>query len=556
MRKILGALAFVAAGCSAVRVVDPLPESAEVGPFDGRVKPATRKIEGSALNFRYGVWIEKGPKILSRDGKPLLDARVTFQGEENAQGLEIAPDGCVILNRYMTNSGTPGYSRYPGAGGKLNVSCPGYHPRTVGIFFDNPPVQILDEIRLDPILGQAPCRTFNKIAVITGSANPVICGFDLVEGDWLPPFGWGKVEDLRVTVSANPNEKNTFTISSNGVKPYNRGGYDSSGPTAKIEFVRDGDGFGKDAVGCADCTNRVVFLLRHGDGLCRVFRTRGYYGRVDGVDISQDRNSYYSEEYDGKSRRNVRHEGPEVCTVTLRGCVNPEIGLTTFEPESVAPVPRPPTVRPVPKDGNRMAFGLSADERAAVCFGWAKEGARIPEIFEKGVYTANPAVDLPRVETLYLDMTPNYGRTSPVVTGLKELRTIVRLDDDMSRELGSRAFADNPKLDAFFFGRYGSDMIVAADTFAGASTNLTAVYSDGGMNVVRPWETMSVTNVFTRMVRYWRYDGGAIGPSIDARHGTVELPLVRVEEDFLEIEFSDGRIRRYRKDGSFENVFR
>lgn len=207
-----------------------------------------------------------------------------------------------------------------------------------------------------------------------------------------------------------------------------------------------------------------------------------------------------------------------------------------------------------------MAFGVSENGRAAVFFGWTKSGAVVPEIFQKGVYTADPAKDLPGLETLYFDPCNSFSDVPPMVNGLKDLRTVVFSNGCNVRNVGTRAFADNPRLNAVIFDGYRSDVEVAADTFAGSAGDLTAVFAENSYNCNRPWDSVAVSNIFSRMVKVYtvsRSDNRTIAsPEVDLVVGEVELPVVLFEDGHLDKEYSDGRILRYRKDGFTEKIFK
>ena len=502
----------------------------------------------------YGVWIGKGPKILASDGSPLTDARVVLGNDPMAKGLPVDESGRVILNRYVPDAHFRGYWRNAGESGSLTVSCPGYHSvvnRSL-LDFDG----VVKEIRLKPILAQPPCRSFSSEAMLHCRNDNGTCSFDLVEGDWLPPYGWGKVEDLRVTVSTNLSSAiASYSISLNGVK---RVTSRENQQVVRLEFVSDGDGFGKDEEGFSDCTNRVVFCREYDRDVRGVFKVRGHYGSIDSSEIRKERRYYYVDEGDGRS---VRRDGPEAYLVKFNGRVNTVEGLKGLESAAAEVSPRPPVPHPAPKDVNSMAFGLSENGRAAVYFGWTKDGAVVPEIFRKGVYTTEPAKNLLDVETLYFDPCASYPDISPIVNGLKNLRTVVLIgNSSRDRSIGGRAFADNPKLNAVIFDGYRLETTVAADTFSGSAPDLTAVYSENSYNGERPWDSVAVSNVFSRMVKVYtvsRSDSRMLTPpEVDLAAGDVELPVVKLEDGYLDKEYSDGRILRYRKDGFTEKPFK
>lgn len=547
MRDCLFAgLVLALAGCASGPVPDKLS-----GGSDGE-DSLTGEARPSEL-MKYGVWIGKGPKILASDGTLLTNARVVFGNDPTAEGLPIDADGRVVIHRYASNVYSRGSHRHQAAYGNVTVSCPGYHSAVnVSLFEHN---RVVKEIRLKPLLGQTPCRTFSSEATIFCEKGDSSCGFDLVQGDWLPPYGWGRVEDLRVTVSTNlSSEVGAYSVSFDGIRRIvNR----DDRQVVRFELVREGDGFGKDGENFSDCTNRVAYCKQYERDFRGVFKVRGYYGSIDSTEIRKERSNYYVE--NGK-RQYIRREGPEVYQVRFVGRINPVAALKGFETSTAAVSPRPPVPHPAPADFDRMVFGVSENGRAAVFFGWTKNGVRVPEIFRKGVYTTEPAKALPEVETLYLDQYTRSTEMSPIINGMKSLRTIVWIGDYDSLKVGERAFADNPKLNAVIFDGSGQDAVIAGDAFVGTATNLTALYTKSSYDSHHPWDTIVVSNVFSRMTRIYtssRSDDNMLAPpEVDLSLGEVELPVITLDEDHLDKEYSDGRILRYRKDGFAEKVFK
>lgn len=548
MNKLLFPVVLLAiVGCATSSVPTETWDASRKEVVDSQSKGS--RLFAQVVMSPYGVWIGKGPKILASDGRPLRNAKVVFGNDPSAEGLPIDEDGSVIVNRYVSRSAR----RYGDVAGNVTVSCPGYHSELNRFLVDGQgPVQ---EIRLRPILVQPPCRSFSSEATLASGKGNGRCSFDLVEGDWLPPYGWGKVEDLRVTVSTNLSSAlASYSISFSSVK---RVMTRDNQQVVRFEFVRDGDGFGKDEEGFSDCTNRVVYCKQYDRDVRGVFKVRGHYGSLDSSEIRKESRSYYVEEGAGKS---VRRDGPEVCRIKLNGRVNTVAELKGLESATVSVSPQPPVSHPAPKDVNSMAFGVAENGRAAVFFGWTKDGVVVPEIFRKGVYSTDPATDLPDLETLYLDTCFSFSGMSPMVNGLKNLRTVVLTEGSHVRNLGGRALADNPKLDAVLFDSYRSDVEVAADTFAGSAEGLTAVFAESSFNCNRPWDSVTVSNVFSRMVKVYSASGSdermLAPPEVDLARGEIELPVVTLEDGCLNKEYSDGRILRYRKDGFTEKVFK
>lgn len=508
---------------------------------------------GRGVSRAYGVWVGKGPKILAEDGSPLTKARVMFSNDLTSEGLSVDETGRVTVNRYIPDRHSRSYTRNAADGDTLTITCPGYHPAVnVPLLGGDGAVK---EIRLKPLLGQPPCRSFSSVATVLRGKGDRCCGFDLVEGDWLPPYGWGKVEDIRVTLSTNMMSGSAaYSVSYKGVKRVESRG---DGPVMRVEFVRDGDGFGKDTEGYLDCTTRVALCRQYDHGLCGVFKVRGCYGSIDSSALRSERLYYYAEDEGGSGRRDVA----DVYKVVFSGRVNAVAGLKALEAASGPVAPRPPVSHPAPNGADCLAFGVSENGRAAVCFGWTKAGAVVPEIFRRGVYTTDPAKDIPGLETLYVDTNFRVSNARPIVNGMKKLRTVVWSSDYSANTIGERFCADNPKLDAVIIDGYRPEVMVAADAFAGASTNLTAVYASYDGYSTRPWDCVAVSNVFSRMVRI--YSASDLGggkmlapPEVDLARGEIELPVITLEDGYLDKEYSDGRVLRYRNDGFIEKLYR
>lgn len=122
------------------------------------------------------------------------------------------------------------------------------------------------DIRLKPVLDQPCCNYFRSLVPFCNVDENTICSFDVVDGDWLPPYGWGRVEDLRCTFSTN-------FVSSDG--------YSSPRIKMKFEFVREGDGF---AVDNGDDYSKRSFVICAGTGYGpQLLKARNHFGRIDWV---------------------------------------------------------------------------------------------------------------------------------------------------------------------------------------------------------------------------------------------------------------------------------
>lgn len=521
------AFAAVAAGCS---TVEPTPSV---------VAP------GSAMNRSYGVWVGKGPRILSADGKPLTEATVCLVGEETMTPLPIDAEGHLILNRYL--AGSPYGSWRDGFSSSVTVMCPGYHSRrNVALLA---PRGIVSEIRLEPIVDQPAMRKFQATATLPATEMGRPIGFDLVKGDWLPPHGWGTTEDLQVVAVTNRSPKTRpFSFADKKVAG---NGFHSDNLSCEFSFVREGDGLAENDSDFERCTN-TAFIVSGTDYSRRLFRSRDYLGRIDEISVNKVQETYYEQSEDASVRRTP---GPERLVLTLGGYVNPEPGLRTLEPASAVGTLRPPVFHTVPEGDGMLAFGVSPGGRAAVLFGRTDQGAKVPEIFEKGVYTSDPVSDLPHLETLFVERRVAGER----LAGFPELRTLV-LRGYGHQRFEEKSFADNPRLEAVVLDDMTSGFECAGNAFEGSSTNLTAVFLGRCESGGRPWETLSVTNLFAKMVKVYRPDpalkGVEVAPKLDFAKGTVDIPVVRLREDALELEYADGRLLRFGKDGKTERLFK
>lgn len=540
-------LAIAAVGCSSTSV----PVNVQVSE-----EPETEvKIKSeSAMNTIYGIWIGKGPRILSESGRPLPESKAWIYCGGVPEMLEVDEDGYIIFNRYITAAEC--YSHHSGVFRFLDVACPGYHSKCHISFYDDNGV--IAEVRMRPIVDQEPYQEFSASIVVSAGKADQSLGFDLLEGDWLPPFGWGKTEDIRVELQPGGSSAKMFNVSSRGIGKSRN--VNDSAPFFTFTFVRAGDGYDRFG-GCYDCcTNTLRSVGRYDNSHC-AFRARGHFGSVDEFVVDK-RREYYSEIVDGKP---VQKEGPEAFHIYIAGKVNRVAGLKTLEPPRSIGTPRSPVFHPAPAGGGRMAFGVSDDGRTAVYFGWTDDSARVPEVFNRGVYTDDPARDLPQVETIYLDV---YGRSrrSPVIRGLPKFKTLVMLPFcgalfDGRNRIEEKAFADNSNLDTVVFAVSNGDSTdVAENSFSGCATNLTAVFVEASYSGIRPWEEVAVTNVFTKMVKvgipHTRSNSERTVPRVDIKRGTVELPGIVYTEEFLDMEYSGGRILRHRKDGSTEKLFK
>ena len=496
------------------------------------------------------VWVGKGPRIVSDSGEVLASATV-FRKSENAptllDAIPVDEDGRLVLNRYVDCSL------------RFDVFCRGHYTRTAAL--ELPGKDGFADIVLRRRGKRHPMRCFKADKVFPSNVCGDVCKVDLVEGDFMPPYGYGRVADAVVRVCMDTNT--TFGVRHKAI----------------LEMLDERSGFGpyadyeKDAleipreVDDSACTNRFAEFrpMAMHNGL--PFRVRGHYGYLTRLELSH-RPSYL----DSGTRRFKAQEGQKTVelapvndqaddlapvrpngkmslfrfySVRIEGRVNTEAGERGLE---CAPVrTRTPERHPAPEKDGGFAFGVSEDGRSAVWLGKASKDWGVPGIFPRAVYTSSPAEDLRDVETLYLPSVERIPKRA--FAGMPRLRTVhCRY---RSQWIESEAFAECPFLNAIML--FGGDTI-AGDAFSGCAPDMTGVFFKTDSSDKVAWRWLDCTDVWMRQVDIpmWGNEFKLIGMKVDLDRGKVEMPVIRFNGDGIVQEFEDGRVYEMTSDGSEE----
>ena len=224
--------------------------------------------------------------------------------------------------------------------------------------------------------------------------------------------------------------------------------------------------------------------------------------------------------------------------------------------------------RALPEGANLLAFGVSPDGRGAVCFGKATPSVRVPDLFSRAVYTAEPAGELASVETLYLDFTSD---TVPVraFAGCTNLRSVVVMSSQV-RRIEDGAFAGCPKLNAVLFPAMDARNapspywcpVVAENAFADCAKDVSAIFFKPQFsNDPSGASEIACTNVWSRQLCVplsttlgrGIFDAKRLfAPQVDLDAGKLDIPLIRFDGSRIERESQDGRIFVLGTDGSVE----
>ena len=541
------ALAVLAVACAgALRADSSAPATGHEFRFDGLAVHLAR---------RYGVWMAKGPRVVSDSGEPLLAASAVEVDRygRTAFALPLDEDGRIVLGSYV-NDDTG-----------VRISCEGYYSRQVSLSHrcEETEIVLRRKRRPHPMLSR-------KIDVtLPMSATNAVVQIDLVEGDLLAPYGYGIHADaeFRFDGLAEPLFGRILpSRSTNGVSGVMRM---SEGDFARqrndvMVFLNEGDGTGQmerafdDDFGMpyeaddAICTNRMIRCDIFGRSFAFCFRVRGHYGYTKGTPIVGKSQRYVHVRRQSVDRKSMTLTSePEDCfQIRLKWCVNAEPGDRGLEPDERRPVIPPPTERFVPSDTNLLAFGVSPDGRSAVCFGRVSPSVRVPDVFPRAVYTAEPAKELPALETLYIDQ-PSAEIGARAFAGHAGLRSVVLVAGSLLR-IQEEAFSNCPKLNAFVVLRPYDKLIVAENAFAGCAEDFAAVFVGRFLDAdVSPenrgkWTTIPCVNVFPRQISVPLDDYASaeelFGPSIDLDSGSVQLSILRFDGTRLERETSDGKV--------------
>ena len=528
------ALAVLSVACVGTLRADTPTPAAEVAEF--RLAPH--------LARRYGAWVAKGPRVVSDSGEPLAAARVEEVGRygQTAVAFPLDEDGRIVLDGYVNDTG-------------VRISCEGYYSRQVSLSYrcEGTEIVLRRKRRPHPMLNR-------KIDVtLPLSATNTAIQVDLVEGDLLAPYGYGIHADAEFRFD-RPIDQRTALSTSCFAPPR-----DDSG---QMFLLNEGDGVGPmnrafdDDFGIpyeaddAICTNRMLRCDMFGRDFAFCLRVRGRYGYMKAAPLVCKSQRYVYVDRQHADRKGwTRTSEPEDCLqIKLGWYINAEPGDRGLEPdERRRPRVPPPPERFVPSDTNLLAFGVSPDGRSAVCFGRVSPNVRVPDVFPHAVYTAEPAKDLPALETLYIDQ-PSAEIGARAFAGHAGLRSVVLIDSARLR-IREEAFANCPLLNAFVVLRPYDHLIVAENAFAGCAKDFAAIFvgrllgfpdADSSPEDRDKWTTIPCANVFPRQISvpmddYIRIEK-VFGPSIDLDLGRVELPLLRFVGTRLERETSDGKV--------------
>ena len=526
------ALAVLSVACVGTLRADTPTPAAEVA--ESRLAPN--------LAWRYGAWVAKGPRIVSDSGEPLAAARVVELDRHGRNSVELPldEDGRIVLNCYVND------------GKRIKVSCEGYYSRQVTLSSDCGETEIVLRRK------RRPHRMLNReidVMLPMTATNDVI-QVDLVEGDLLAPYGYGIHADAEFRFD-RPIDTHVALSSHCFVPPR-----DDSG---QMFLLNEGDGVGPidrafdDDFGMpyeaddAICTNRMLRCDMFGRGFAFCFRVRGHYGYTKGTPIVGKSQRYVHVRRQSVDRKSMTLTSkPEDCLqIRLAWCINAEPGDRGLEPDERRPSLSPPPERFVPSDTNLLAFGVSPDGRSALCFGCVSPFVRVPDVFPRAVYTAEPAKDLPALETLYIDqLSAEIG--AGAFAEHAALRSVVLFGGSFAR-IQEKAFANCPRLNAFVILRRYDRLVVAEDAFAGCADDFAAIFvgeplfadADSSPESRGKWTTIPCANVFPRQISVpldFMMAEKSFGPSVDLDSGRVELPLLRFNGTRLERETSDGKV--------------
>ena len=526
------ALAVLSVACVGTLRADTPTPAAEVAEF--RLAPN--------LAWRYGAWVAKGPRIVSDSGEPLAAARVVELDRygRTAFALPLDEDGRIVLNCYVND------------GKRIKVSCEGYYSRQVTLSSDCGETEIVLRRKRRP----HPMLNHEVDVTLPMSATNDVIQVDLVEGDLLAPYGYGIHADAEFRFD-RPIDTHVALSSHCFVPPR-----DDSG---QMFLLNEGDGVGPidrafdDDFGMpyeaddAICTNRMLRCDMFGRGFAFCFRVRGRYGCTKGAPIvcKSQRHVYVTRQLADRKGWKSTSEPEDYLQIRLAWCINAEPGDRGLEPDEWRPSLSPPPERFVPSDTNLLAFGVSPDGRSAICFGCVSPFVRVPDVFPRAVYTAEPAKDLPALETLYIDqLSAEIG--AGAFAEHAALRSVVLFGGSFAR-IQEKAFANCPRLNAFVILRRYDRLVVAEDAFAGCADDFAAIFvgeplfadADSSPESRGKWTTIPCANVFPRQISVpldFMMVEKTFGPSVDLDSGRVELPLLRFDGARLERETSDGKV--------------
>ena len=467
-------------------------------------------------------WAEKGGRVVSETGEVLHSAFVrdvgAYANSDRSTDDEIALDseGRLVLNRPARGSIT------------VDITCPGYIPRRVQLSLSDK--NLCDDIVLYHAEGAHPMREFRRTVVFPRDQDGDICHFDFLDGDFLPPYGYGRVTDAVIRVSERKVHIVMLGQSSGFAPPCVFGAH-------AAEPLRVADD--------SSCMNPRIEVQDQWTAARRTFahpfRARGHFGYM--FNYYNDRGPNYRESHAVDIRRG---EEPR-CVVSLWGRINEKAGeRSLLAMHADEPPPKNKEDHEVPWFAGKYAFGVSEDGRSAYYLGIVDDSKKVPAEFPRAVYTSSPARDLKDVETLYACMG---SIPAGAFAGMPNLRTVVAESGFASRP-GEGAFAGCPKLNAVILDRWPYECS-AASVFAGSAKGLALVSLRAVLHGDdRKWKWKLGFDGFRWEVSVPQPRSRPFLQSGLAVRGVQEIPVVRFSGESLEMEFPGGRIFELRSDGS------
>lgn len=496
-----------------------------------------------AVAMRYGRWVDSGPRVIDESGAPLAGVEVTLRrtdpfSRDRFKRVVTAEDGIIPFGAFVTQI-------------SYSLEKRGYYPiasRTYGVRSSDRNADVM----LRRIERPHPMRTLELALPLPSDTNRIAVAVDLVNGDWLPPYGGGREADAVVTC----------VVTNIGLRPCCRlNGVDDMWDQAVYSISLRGPDDGLVVTSRTD--DELVFpktapeapydvrtwsavmsgYRRFDDAV--VFRVRGRFGTLLSPEMR-----FVSDGPRYKAVVTTNEDGSVVCssvslptvtrrTLNLSGCVNVEAGERGLEPSRPV-TPSRPVVIPVSADTNLFALGASPDGRVAVFFGRVGAVGAVPEIFERIVYTGRVARDLPDLEVLHVDCSAGEV-PSRAFAGLARLRTVV-LPSGGRLRIGSGAFAECPDLELVMRGGWG-DLSVAADAFVGGRIPPSLVFLDHTPLEWGEADELPGEGCWSRRLVFTESAQLRI-PSLRAKadfdRGRVSLPLVFLADDVLYCENDEG----------------
>ena len=468
---------------------------------------------------RYGVWVGKGPQVISDTGEPLVNAKVKWPGYRNipASLLFVDRKARIIIDNYITNTKT------------FEVSCPGFHSRWVGITPEGK-VAKYDRMlsdRSDCIVMRREHRPHPmskhtiEMRLPMDATNDVI-RIDLVDGELLAPYGYGRHADAEFVFGAPQGA---------GSVPVQLKLLGANDGASELQKFKDALGVPYE-VDDAACTNRLVA----GDGPLGL-RVRGYYGNA----MSAPKASI-----SGGWRQGSTEGGTLWLNFSWRMNREPgDLGLECAGDDIYKHHPPPPQKRDVKAEEGKLAFGVSSDGRSAVCFGKVSSEVRVPDIFPHVVYTSDPAKDLPQLDTLYFERPMHY--IPPRMFANHPTLRVAAIVDMSTETVQEEAFAGCTNLNMFVGIGWTDSITLAESAFDGCAKDFTLMFlgPDRRDTASAPWDSSACTNVVSRrvVVPCDRDEMlSMFAPAVDFDSGKVEIPLLHFDGGRFWRESSDGKV--------------